>query len=149
MEPDYSLPIKERVAKWHLQQLDANKNHVIDRQETKSLRLLLKRSPKLRRCSKKIPAFCDINGDKRITADEWLQCLGVAKCNLPYFLPFFIYLTFIFNLSEQTQRCIAHYPTEWFREGKAARTEPVEYFLEREQMILLRRRHQIFLLLNC
>jgi hypothetical protein len=62
-----------------LQQLDANKNNVIDRQETRELRLLFKRSQKLRRCSKKLPAFCDTNADKRITADEWLHCLGVVK----------------------------------------------------------------------
>lgn len=77
--PDYNLPPRERVAKWQLQQLDANKNNVIDRQETRELRLLFKRSQKLRRCSKKLPAFCDMNADKRITADEWLQCLGVVK----------------------------------------------------------------------
>ena len=77
--PDNNLPPKERVAKWQLLQLDANKNNVIDRQETRELRLLFKRSQKLRRCSKKLPAFCDTNGDKRITADEWLQCLGVVK----------------------------------------------------------------------
>ncbi|EFX84690.1 hypothetical protein DAPPUDRAFT_194402 [Daphnia pulex] len=77
--PDYNLPPRERVAKWQLQQLDANKNNVIDRQETRELRLLFKRSQKLRRCSKKLPAFCDTNADKRITADEWLRCLGVVK----------------------------------------------------------------------
>lgn len=77
--PDYSLPPRERVAKWQWQQLDTNKNNVIDRQETRELRLIFKRSHKLRRCSKKLPAFCDTNGDKRITADEWLQCLGVVK----------------------------------------------------------------------
>jgi len=77
--PDYSLPPRERVARWQLQQLDANKNNVIDRQETRELRLLFKRSHKLRRCSKKLPAFCDTNGDKKITSDEWLRCLGVVK----------------------------------------------------------------------
>lgn len=77
--PDYNLPPRERVAKWQLQQLDTNRNNVIDRQETRELRLLFKRSQKLRRCSKKLPAFCDTNGDKRITADEWLQCVGVVK----------------------------------------------------------------------
>ncbi|XP_057379159.1 SPARC-related modular calcium-binding protein 2-like isoform X2 [Daphnia carinata] len=80
--PDYNLPPRERVAKWQLQQLDANKNNVIDRQETRELRLLFKRSQKLRRCSKKLPAFCDMNADKRITTDEWLQCLGVVKAEV-------------------------------------------------------------------
>ncbi|XP_046443078.1 SPARC-related modular calcium-binding protein 2-like isoform X3 [Daphnia pulex] len=80
--PDYNLPPRERVAKWQLQQLDANKNNVIDRQETRELRLLFKRSQKLRRCSKKLPAFCDTNADKRITADEWLRCLGVVKAEV-------------------------------------------------------------------
>lgn len=67
------------MAKWQLQQLDVNKNNVIDRQETRELRLLFKSSQKLKRCSKKLPAFCDTNGDKRITSDEWLQCLGVVR----------------------------------------------------------------------
>ncbi|KAI9551395.1 hypothetical protein GHT06_021728 [Daphnia sinensis] len=80
--PDYNLPPRERVAKWQLQQLDANKNNVIDRQETRELRLLFKRSQKLRRCSKKLPAFCDTNADKKITTDEWLQCLGVVKAEV-------------------------------------------------------------------
>lgn len=36
----------------------------------------------LRKCGKKMPRYCDVNNDKKITLSEWLNCLnahGSAK----------------------------------------------------------------------
>jgi len=139
--PDYNLPPRERVAKWQLQQLDTNRNNVIDRQETRELRLLFKRSQKLRRCSKKLPAFCDTNGDKRITADEWLQCVGVVK-GIDFFplamhyLPlersfhaeqFWKLTELIFISSRSQQHRVSHY-SDWRVVGRETkRAQPIEH----------------------
>lgn len=34
---------------------------------------------KLRRCGKKMPRFCDVNNDKKITLSEWLNCLQTQR----------------------------------------------------------------------
>lgn len=31
----------------------------------------------LKKCGKKMPRYCDVNNDKRITLSEWLSCLQV------------------------------------------------------------------------
>lgn len=31
----------------------------------------------LKKCGKKMPRYCDVNNDKRITLSEWLNCLQV------------------------------------------------------------------------
>lgn len=34
---------------------------------------------KLRRCGKKMPRYCDVNNDKKITLSEWLNCLQTQR----------------------------------------------------------------------
>lgn len=36
-------------------------------------------SRKLRRCGKKMPRYCDVNNDKKITLSEWLNCLQTQR----------------------------------------------------------------------
>ncbi|XP_015123463.1 SPARC-related modular calcium-binding protein 2 [Diachasma alloeum] len=67
---------EERAAAWMFFSLDLNKNKVLQRgREWKSVRMLLPEN----RCAKKFPRFCDVNGDERISLDEWLGCLNVVK----------------------------------------------------------------------
>ena len=33
----------------------------------------------LRRCGKKLPRYCDINNDRRISMTEWLSCLNAQR----------------------------------------------------------------------
>jgi SPARC-related modular calcium-binding protein len=33
----------------------------------------------LRRCGKRLPRFCDVNNDKKITLSEWLNCLQTQR----------------------------------------------------------------------
>lgn len=34
---------------------------------------------KLRRCGKRLPRFCDVNNDRKITLSEWLNCLQTQR----------------------------------------------------------------------
>lgn len=36
-------------------------------------------SRQLRRCGKKLPRYCDINGDRKISMTEWLNCLNATR----------------------------------------------------------------------
>ncbi|XP_016973680.1 SPARC-related modular calcium-binding protein 2 isoform X1 [Drosophila rhopaloa] len=65
----------ERIATLSFVYLDKNKNKSWDRREWKNFRDLVTSASNLRRCGKKMPRYCDVNGDKKISLSEWLNCL--------------------------------------------------------------------------
>ncbi|XP_017120281.1 SPARC-related modular calcium-binding protein 1 isoform X1 [Drosophila elegans] len=65
----------ERIATLSFVVLDKNKNKSWDRREWKNFRDLVTSASNLRRCGKKMPRYCDVNGDKKISLPEWLNCL--------------------------------------------------------------------------
>ncbi|XP_011144336.1 SPARC-related modular calcium-binding protein 2 isoform X1 [Harpegnathos saltator] len=70
---------EERIATWHFVMLDKNKNKVLERKEWKSFRVMVASNRQLRRCGKKLPRYCDINNDRRISMTEWLSCLNAQR----------------------------------------------------------------------
>ncbi|KAG7211467.1 hypothetical protein KM043_010747 [Ampulex compressa] len=70
---------EERIATWHFVMLDKNKNKVLERKEWKSFRTMVANNKQLRRCGKKLPRYCDINNDRRISMTEWLSCLNAQR----------------------------------------------------------------------
>jgi len=65
---------EERAIKWKFRQLDANHNDKLERREWKAFRAEMKQWLKVRRCGRNFLRFCDANGDRRITMDEWQRC---------------------------------------------------------------------------
>lgn len=41
--------------------------------------IISQNSRTLRKCGKKMPRYCDVNGDKKITLTEWLNCLQTQR----------------------------------------------------------------------
>ncbi|KYM97970.1 SPARC-related modular calcium-binding protein 1 [Cyphomyrmex costatus] len=70
---------EERIATWHFVMLDKNKNKVLEKKEWKSFRTMIANNKQLRRCGKKLPRYCDINNDRRISMTEWLSCLNAQR----------------------------------------------------------------------
>ncbi|XP_070140909.1 SPARC-related modular calcium-binding protein 2 isoform X4 [Drosophila kikkawai] len=68
----------ERIATLSFVYLDKNKNKSWERREWKVFRDLVTSASNLRRCGKKMPRYCDINGDKKISLAEWLNCLQAS-----------------------------------------------------------------------
>ncbi|XP_050323697.1 SPARC-related modular calcium-binding protein 1 isoform X1 [Bactrocera neohumeralis] len=69
----------ERIATLSFVLLDKNKNKVWERKEWKTFREMVTSSKTLRKCGKKMPRYCDVNGDKKITLTEWLNCLQTQR----------------------------------------------------------------------
>lgn len=69
----------ERIATLSFVLLDKNKNKVWERKEWKTFRELVTASKSLRKCGKKMPRYCDVNSDKKITLSEWLNCLQAQR----------------------------------------------------------------------
>lgn len=69
----------EKIATLSFVLLDKNKNKVWERREWKTFRDLVTATKKLRRCGKKMPRYCDVNNDKKITLSEWLNCLQTQR----------------------------------------------------------------------
>ncbi|XP_037920835.1 LOW QUALITY PROTEIN: SPARC-related modular calcium-binding protein 1 [Hermetia illucens] len=74
----------EKIATLSFVLLDKNKNKFWERKEWKTFRELVTASKSLKKCGKKMPRYCDVNGDKRITLSEWLNCLqAVPRVRTP------------------------------------------------------------------
>ncbi|XP_071446451.1 SPARC-related modular calcium-binding protein 1 isoform X2 [Hetaerina americana] len=71
--------MEEEVASWNFGILDKNKNKVLERKEWKSIRTLVSTNRALKRCGKKLPRYCDVNNDRRISRTEWLECLNASS----------------------------------------------------------------------
>lgn len=57
---------------------------VLERKEWKSFRTMVANNRQLQRCGKRLPRYCDINNDRRISMTEWLSCLNAQRpttCN--------------------------------------------------------------------
>ncbi|KAL0266267.1 UNVERIFIED_CONTAM: hypothetical protein PYX00_008860 [Menopon gallinae] len=65
----------EKVASLSFSSLDANNNKYLERKEWKTFRALVANYKNLRRCGKRLPRFCDVNNDRRISMTEWSNCL--------------------------------------------------------------------------
>ncbi|XP_034943987.1 SPARC-related modular calcium-binding protein 2 [Chelonus insularis] len=70
---------EEKVATWHFVMLDKNKNKVLEKKEWKTFRTMVSSNQHLKRCGKKLPRYCDINNDRRISMTEWLSCLNAQR----------------------------------------------------------------------
>uniref|UniRef100_A0A1B6ENY2 SPARC-related modular calcium-binding protein 2 n=1 Tax=Cuerna arida TaxID=1464854 RepID=A0A1B6ENY2_9HEMI len=70
---------EEQIATWNFNALDINKNKFLEKNEWKSFRSLISTHRKLRRCGKKLPRYCDVNHDHKISLTEWLHCLNAQR----------------------------------------------------------------------
>ncbi|KAH0944986.1 hypothetical protein HN011_006466, partial [Eciton burchellii] len=75
----WEISEEERIATWHFVMLDKNKNKILERKEWKNFRTMIANSKQLRRCGKKLPRYCDINNDRRISMTEWFSCLNTQR----------------------------------------------------------------------
>ncbi|CAE1147941.1 unnamed protein product [Acanthosepion pharaonis] len=68
------------VVKWKMNSLDVNKNGLLERKElTKFKRDLRKRKKKSRKCGRNFLRYCDADKNKKITLEEFNDCMGVNR----------------------------------------------------------------------
>ncbi|KAK6641893.1 hypothetical protein RUM44_013613 [Polyplax serrata] len=65
----------DKVVSLSFSALDSNNNKFLERKEWKTFRALVSGTKNLRRCGKRLPRFCDVNNDRRISITEWTNCL--------------------------------------------------------------------------
>uniref|UniRef100_A0A182TKZ1 SPARC-related modular calcium-binding protein 2 n=1 Tax=Anopheles melas TaxID=34690 RepID=A0A182TKZ1_9DIPT len=66
---------EEKIAILSFVLLDKNQNKQLERKEWKAFRELVTATRQLRKCGKKMPRYCDVNSDRKITLSEWMSCL--------------------------------------------------------------------------
>lgn len=54
---------------------------VLERKEWKNFRTLVSSKPQLRRCGRRLPRYCDVNNDRKISITEWLNCISTNRTN--------------------------------------------------------------------
>ncbi|XP_017886005.1 SPARC-related modular calcium-binding protein 2 isoform X2 [Ceratina calcarata] len=70
---------EEQIATWHFVMLDKNKNKVLEKKEWKNFRTMVANNRQLQRCGKRLPRYCDINNDRKISMTEWFSCLNAQR----------------------------------------------------------------------
>ncbi|CAF4745054.1 unnamed protein product [Pieris macdunnoughi] len=72
---------EEQAATWTYVMLDKDKNKALERREWKSFHQLISSVDQLRRCGRKLPRYCDVNHDAKISITEWMACLEVMQAS--------------------------------------------------------------------
>lgn len=70
---------EEQAATWTYVMLDKDKNKALERREWKAFHQLISNVEPLRRCGRKLPRYCDVNHDTKISITEWMACLEVTQ----------------------------------------------------------------------
>lgn len=78
---NWSASREESAATWVFVMLDKNKDKVLERREWKSFHHLISSVEELKRCGRKLPRYCDVNHDVKISITEWLACLDVVMAS--------------------------------------------------------------------
>ncbi|KAK9759046.1 Secreted protein acidic and rich in cysteine Ca binding region [Popillia japonica] len=64
-----------KVLDWKFQQMDKNNDNMLDKDEYKDLKKIVKKAVKPKRCAKTFSKACDVNEDEFIGRQEWADCL--------------------------------------------------------------------------
>ncbi|KAL4237371.1 SPARC-related modular calcium-binding protein 1 [Mactra antiquata] len=85
---DPNKTLHERAAEWKFLYLDLNNNQFLENTELDNFKETLKNSQKkeTRKCARKFVRYCDEDEDKKVSRQEWVDCLGVTRSsntNLP------------------------------------------------------------------
>ncbi|CAH0401942.1 unnamed protein product [Chilo suppressalis] len=72
---------EEQAATWTYVMLDKDKNKALERREWKAFHQLIANVDQLRRCGRKLPRYCDVNHDTKISITEWMACLEVTQAS--------------------------------------------------------------------
>lgn len=69
------------IVDWKFDMLDANRNRVMERQEFRELKRLVRKAVKPKRCARTFGKFCDSDNDDRLSQSEWTNCLSRDGAN--------------------------------------------------------------------
>ncbi|XP_045178525.2 SPARC-related modular calcium-binding protein 1-like isoform X11 [Mercenaria mercenaria] len=78
---DPNQTIHERAVHWKFKVLDINNNQDLENSELESFRETLKSAQKkaTRKCARKFVRFCDEDGNKKVSRQEWVDCMGITR----------------------------------------------------------------------
>lgn len=85
--PEYNpeLSVQEKAARWKFKFLDINTNNMLERKELKQFRQEIPKRKDTRKCSRNFIRYCDADSNRKITNEEWIDCMGLK--NNTSFLP--------------------------------------------------------------
>ncbi|XP_073845963.1 SPARC related modular calcium binding-like protein magu isoform X2 [Musca autumnalis] len=78
---NFTPPSDTEVMEWKFSQLDVNRNQMLDKNEYRELKKLVKRAVKPKRCGRAFGKFCDVDSDERLSRLEWNSCLSKDGSN--------------------------------------------------------------------
>lgn len=66
---------RDSAIRWKFNQLNTNKNNVLERSEWKTYKSALLEWKNVRQCSRNLFKTCDLDRDRKLTFDEWRKCI--------------------------------------------------------------------------
>lgn len=72
---------EEQAATWTYVMLDKDKDKALERREWKAFHQLIHNVESLWKCGRKLPRYCDVNHDNKISITEWMACLEVTQAS--------------------------------------------------------------------
>ena len=76
---------EKMVLDWKFSSMDVNKNHMLDKNEYRELKRLIKKVVKPKRCGRAFGKSCDKDLDERLSRQEWSNCLSKENLNSEYY----------------------------------------------------------------
>lgn len=75
------------MLRWKFTHLDSNGDYMLQIRELHGFLKITKKAIHPKKCSRTFVTYCDRNGDRKVSIDEWYSCLGVkaiTKCTGDY-----------------------------------------------------------------
>lgn len=65
------------MLRWKFTHLDSNGDYMLQIRELHGFLKITKKAIHPKKCSRTFVTYCDRNGDRKVSIDEWYSCLGV------------------------------------------------------------------------
>ena len=81
---DKNKTLAQKVIEWKFDQLDKNKDEILKRRETRTIKRMVRKLIQPKACARMFLEYCDSDGDRMIKKKEWTYCLNTNASSSEY-----------------------------------------------------------------
>ncbi|XP_022335171.2 SPARC-related modular calcium-binding protein 1-like isoform X3 [Crassostrea virginica] len=82
LTPDKNKTLAQKVIEWKFDQLDKNKDEILKRRETRTIKRMVRKLIQPKACARMFLEYCDSDGDRMIKKKEWTYCLNTNASSI-------------------------------------------------------------------
>ena len=84
LSADKNKTLAQKVIEWKFDQLDKNKDEILKRRETRTIKRMVRKLIQPKACARMFLEYCDSDGDRMIKKKEWTYCLNTNASSSEY-----------------------------------------------------------------